>query len=152
MTPQTDGHITSKHVTIQLSTDGSVWSVDISGSATMLTPSGGETMTGSSHTFEGDDPIIGIGKHNPVTLGFRFPYTEEEGEACDLVDGFRVNQDPVWVRYRPRGAASGAWEFTGRGYFITPVTPATDATTGDIVGVDVNWFGAAMTRSTQGTT
>jgi len=148
--PQTTGHITSKNVELELSTDGENWThIDCSSGA--VTPSGGVTMTGSTHVFCEHLPLIGAGNIEPTTLGIRLVYTEVENESCDLIDGFRVNQALVWLRYRPKGAESGAWEFTGQGYFITPITPAADATSADILTVDVDWFGVELALGVQGT-
>ncbi|MBU0847017.1 hypothetical protein KKH23_07475 [Patescibacteria group bacterium] len=141
---QTEGQITSKHVILEVSTDGIDWSADLSGDATVVTPSGGESMTGSTHTFEGHYPLVGIGKHNPVSLDITYPYTEVDNETADLIDGFFVNETMCWVRYRPAG--TGGWTFTGQGYFVTPITPTTDATTADIIANTVTWFGAKLER------
>jgi len=152
MSPQTVGHITSKHVTLALSADGIDWSADVSGSVTAVTPGGGESMTGSSHVFGAHIPIIGIGKKNPVTYVIRYPYTEVDAEMADLIDGYFENQDLCYLRYRPRGSQADGWEFTGAGYWTTPVTPATDATTADIVSNEATWFGVELARGDQATT
>ena len=142
---QTEGQITGKHVCFQISADGVTWTASLDGSISGVAPSGGDSMTGSTHTFEGHNPIIGIGKNEPVTLDVTFIYTEVGGEAADLIDGYKVNQDLCWIRYRPN-CVSGNWEFVGKGYWTTAVTPTTDATTGDIVSGTATWFGGALER------
>lgn len=158
MAPQTNGQITSKHATLEISGDqvaayGDVtnW-VDISGSVNSVEPSGGAHMTGSTNTLGPfHDPLIGIGKKEAVEATIKAVYTEEAGEAVDLITGYALNQQQVWLRHRPKGSASGAWEFVGRGYFTEEPKVATDASSGDIILVEVPWFGKNWTQRVQGT-
>lgn len=154
---QTEGHITSKHVTLEVSPDQvsnmadvANW-YDISGSSNAVSVGGGEHMTGSTHTFEGHAPLTGIGGKNPITLGLRLIYTEEAEESVDLLKGYCDNQTKIWLRYRPKGAEAGAWQFVGRGHIVGPVIPSTDKTSADIVTVETDWFGAELTLGQQAT-
>ena len=149
--PQTDGQITAKHSTLEVAADCLNY-LDISGSSNSFDPGGsGAHMTGSTHTFAEHLPLIGLGKKEPVTATIRIVYTEEDNEAADIIDGFFTNQTLHCLRWRPAGAGAGNWQFIGRGYFITPITPAGDATSGDIITVEVTWFGAELPMSPQAT-
>jgi len=142
----TVGHMTAKHSYIEVSHDGATWT-GINGSVSAVTPSGGDHMTGTLHVFGGHWPLIGIGKRNPSSWTIRYPYTEVENEFTDLVDGYFENQDPVYIRWRPKGNAAGNWQFVGWGYFLNPVHPASDSTTGDLLANEVTWFGTEVERS-----
>jgi len=151
--------MTSKHATLELSSDDTgnyndvaVW-IDISGSANSVEPSGGASMTGAAHTMgEFHLPLIGIGKREPVEATIKSIYTEETGEAVDLIDGFAENQTLVWLRHRPKGPVAGAWEWVGRGYFTERPKVATDAESGDILIVETPWWGREWDLRGQGTT
>ena len=106
-------------------------------------------MTGSSHVFCEHIPLVGLGKREPLEATVRIIYTEEESEAADLIDGFFTNQTRVYLRWRPAGSAAGNWEWTTRGYFTGPVVPAGDATSADILTVEVPWFGADISMGPQ---
>ena len=156
MSVQTVGEMTSKHSTLEVSADQVDAYADVvnwthlGGSANSVTPGGGEHMTGSSHTFTGHDPVIGIGKRNPITHTVRIVYTEEESEAADLIDGFYENQTKVWLRHKP-GGDDGHGVFVVRGWFTGRVEPPTDATSGDILLVEVPFFGRAYPMVSQPT-
>ena len=141
---QTAGHGTAKHQELHVSTDGSTWT-DISGSYNAFTPSGGDHMIGDTHTARGHAPITGIGKRTAIDATIRVIYTEEEGEAYDLLRGFYENQDPVYVRHRPFGASG--WSFIGQGHIVNCPSPTADSTSGDILVVEAAWHGAELALS-----
>ncbi|HUV67128.1 MAG TPA: hypothetical protein VMW24_24785 [Sedimentisphaerales bacterium] len=157
--PQTDGHMTSKHSTLEVSSDqvsavGNVttWT-DISGSSNALTPSGGDHMTGYTHSFgEFHDPLTGIGKVEPASVVARAIYTEEDEESTDLFQGFYENETRIWMRYRPAGAGAGNWEYIFHGHVVGPCIPSSDATTADILLVEATLWGVYKGRLGQGTT
>lgn len=159
MSEQTTGQITSKHSTLEVSSDQVAaysdvgnW-IDLSGSVSAFEPTGGASMTGSTHTYGPHHlPLIGIGKREPVEATVRIIYTEEDAEATDLIDGFAENQTLVWLRHRPKGAVAGAWEFVGRGYFTERPKVAPDATSADILLCEVPWFGRELDLRVSGTT
>ena len=145
---QTIGHMTSKHSTLEVSKDG-VNYTDLGNSTNSFAPAGGSHGVGSTHTFTGTTPVVGLGRKEPITATIRMVYTEVDGEAADLFDGFFNNQDEIWVRYRPKGAAVGSWEFVGRGYCPDPIVPASDATSSDIIVKEVTWFGTELPMGPQ---
>ena len=149
--PQTDGHMTSKHSTIEVSTDEGVNYTDISCSANAFEPNPGAHMTGSAHVFCEPLPLVALGNIEPSEATLRLIYTEDEGEAVDLIEGFVTNQTKVWLRWRPKGPGAGNWEWTGGGYFTTLPIPAGDSDSGDILAVEVPWFGVGLTSAPQAT-
>lgn len=145
---QTIGHMTSKHSVLYVSTDG-VNYTDLGGSSNSFSPAGGSHGIGSTHTFTGTEPVVGLGRKELVTATIRLIYTEVDGEAADLFDGFFNNQDQIWVRWRPAGDGVGKWEWLGVGYCPDPVTPAGDATSSDIIVKEVTWVGKALSMGPQ---
>ena len=145
---QTVEQMTSKHSTLAVAADCLNYT-DISGSSNKFDPSGGEHMTGATHTFEGHDPLIALGKKEAYTGTISAIYTEEDTEAADLLQGFYDNQDRICVRYRPKGDGVGNWEWIYSVYIVGPVTPVSDATTGDILVKDVPWIGTLLSYGPQ---
>ena len=146
---QTTGHLSAVNATIEVSTDNATWT-DISGSANSVSPDGGERMTGEGYTLGSTDTaLIAIGKKQPIALKLRIIYTEETDEAAYLIDGYYDNKTYVYLRYRPKGASVGAWQFVGRGYFTKPVVPPSDSGSADILMVEENWWGVELPITVQ---
>lgn len=148
--PQTTGQMTAKHSTLEVSTDNVIWT-DISCSASAFEPNPGGHMTGSGHVFCAPLPLVGIGNIEPTEATVKIMYTEDESEAADLIEGFFTNQTFVYLRWRPAGAGAGNWEWSGGGYFTGPPIPAGDSDSGDLLTVEVPFFGAGLTRAAQAT-
>ena len=157
--PQTNEHMTSKHATLEISSDDTwvyddvaAWE-DISGSANSVEPGGGASGTGAAHSL-GDFhlPLIGIGKRDPAELTIKAVYTENAAEATALLDGYAEAQTKVWLRHRPRGPEAGAWEWAGRGYITERAKVSTDAESSDILIVEFPWFGREWDLHGQATT
>ena len=156
MTVQTIGQGTSKHSTFEVSADQVAAYDDVvnwthlGGSVSVLTPGGGDHMTGSAHTFAEHTPLTALGKINPITHTVRIIYTEEESEAADLIDGFFENQTRVWIRYKPFGT-DGSGVFIYRGFFTGPVVPPSDAGSADILTAEIPFFGRSYPMQSQPT-
>lgn len=145
---QTTGWITGKDLTIEVSTDDSTYT-SIGGSSNSVEPGGGASKKGSAHTFGTMPPIVSIGKPEAVDLKLNILYTEVSGEAADLLQGYFENQTAVYLRYRPKGAGTGLWQFKGLGYFYTPVTPKIDSDNANPIAVTINWWGAQLAKTAQ---
>lgn len=143
--------MTAQDSTLEVAAD-CVNYLNISGSSNSFDPGGsGAITTGFVNTFGSLYPAIGLGKFEPVTATVRIIYSEVPNEAADIVDGFLRNKTLHCLRWRPAGSGAGNWQFVGRGYFINPITPAGDATSSDILTVEVTWFGDQLPMSPQAT-
>ena len=107
---QTVGHMTSKHSTVEVAAN-CVDYTDVSGSTNKFDPTGGEHEVGTSYTFEGYSALLALGRLAPYTGTLTAIYTEVDGEAADLLQGFYENQTRICVRHRPAGAGAGNWEW-----------------------------------------
>jgi len=145
---QTIRQMTSKDLEVHVSADGGEWT-DISGSSAAWSPSGGERETGSAHTAGDADPVVGIGPKGPASGSLRIIYTEETSEAADLIDGYYENGTYMYLRARVKGSTVGDWQWTSKGYFAGPTFPEADASSGDILVVEVPWHGTPWTQSAQ---
>lgn len=145
---QTSHHMTSQDLEIHVSTDAGEWT-DISGSSAAWSTDGGERETGTEYTAGSVDPLIGVGPMSPGTGTLRFIYTEAANEATDIINGYAENGTRVYLRARPRGSTVGYWQWTSRGHFLKRVTPAVDASSGDILTCEVPWFGTPWADTVQ---
>lgn len=62
--------------------------VDVSGSTNQVNNPEQSRMSGEAYTFTGDTAIVKAGKREPVEVGFRCVYTEEDAEAWEIMRGF----------------------------------------------------------------
>ena len=147
---QTAGHMTSKHSTLEVAADCLNYT-DISGSSNKFDPTGGEHMVGTTHSFEGYQALVALGRIEPYTGTITAIYTEVDSESADLLQGFYENQDRICVRHRPAGAGVGNWEWIFSILITGPIVPMTDATSGDIIIKDVPWTGTLLSWGPQAT-
>jgi len=147
---QTNAQMTSKHSALAVAADCLNYT-DISGSSNKFDPTGGGHMVGSTHTFEGDQALVNLGKIENYTGTITAIYTEEDSEAADLLQGFYENQTRICVRHRPAGDGAGNWEWIFSIFITGPVVPTTDATSGDILIKDVPWVGTLLSFGPQAT-
>lgn len=103
---QITGFFSAKDARIEVSTDGTTWT-DISGAANSVTPSGGGRMTGETYTFDGDNPIVTVGKSQPWDLTITAVYTEGATDVFMLLLPIWESGGDVWVRYAPKGGQTG---------------------------------------------
>ena len=104
---QTTGAIDRANFEVEVSTDGTTWN-KIDSEATTVAASGGDQITGSVNTADGNAPIVTAGgKTGPITLTFNGVYTKTSNEAFDrLRDRFEdatPGNRTMYVRYAPEG-------------------------------------------------
>jgi len=145
---QTVQHMTSKDLEVHVSADGGEWT-DVSGTAASWSPAGGERETGFAHTAGDADPVVGIGPKAPASGTLTVVYTEQTNEDADLLDGYYEAGTYMYLRARPRGSTVAYWQWTSKGYFTGPTVPVADASSGDVLTVDVPWHGTPWTQSAQ---
>jgi hypothetical protein len=104
-----------------------VWT-DISGAANTLNVTGGARQTGETYTFDGDNPLVTVGKSTPVDIACTFVYTEGNTDAFETLRAPWESGADVWVRWWPRGGQTGEFGFTsGPGKLSAFSYPGVDA-------------------------
>lgn len=103
--PQTTGAFSPANFQIEVSLNGSSWT-DISGSANSVSRDGGDQMTGTQFTANGDVPVVvNSNKRDAVTLTISIIYTEVPGEAFQTVYDRYIGADKtIYLRYAPKGS------------------------------------------------
>ena len=115
--PQTTGALVGSGAKVEYSLDASgtvgTW-VNMSGYAASVEVSGGEQVTGSQMTLDGDAAIVrGANKTEPFTITVSVVYTEADSQPFDaLWDRFKTaSTKTVALRWSPSGGAGGAIQF-----------------------------------------
>ncbi len=128
---QTTGAATLRNAKIEFSTNASDW-VDISGVTNKIDPSGYAVKSGEVWTADGDDPIIGVGKNEPLEVDVTVVYTENSTEGYLYMHGYKVNKTAIKLRWAPKGGTTGSYRYTtGTGYVIECLPPGGDVDSGD---------------------
>src|SRR5512138_502700 len=101
---QTTNSVWGGAAKVEISTNGSSWT-DISGHSAKVTPSGGDRQTGQAYTFDGEDPIVKVGKKNPREMRVDIIYTEETNDAFEVARAQfeAAGGGAMYVRYSPDG-------------------------------------------------
>lgn len=148
--PQTTGQTTFVDAYIAISINGSVYT-DISGIANELTVEGGSRQSGEAYTAEGDTPIIGSGKREPLNVKMKIVYTESGSEGFEILRGQyeTAGGGAVYVKWSPKGNDPGEYVYTTTagvlvdfGYPGGPVEP------GDPLTVEMGVKVAAIIKTT----
>lgn len=109
--PQATNAISSVNFSVEVSTNGSVWT-DIGGHATTVEVDGGERKVGKGFTFVGDTPILFRGKRDSIQLKVRSLYSEGASDVFEIVrNAYDTNSD-LYLRWSPQGGQSGEFMFT----------------------------------------
>lgn len=106
------GSITEIEYSINASGTTGSWT-DISGYAASVSISGGEQVTGSTMTMDGDAAIVtGSNKTEPFTVEFSIVYTDTDAQPFDaLWDRFKGAAKTVAVRWTYAGSGSGKQQY-----------------------------------------
>lgn len=130
---QTTGAISSKDFKIESSVNGSSWE-DQSGIAMKIDPTGGERATGEGYTFDGDVPVVTVGKRASMMVNVEYLYTEG---ASDFFEDARAAYEAgtaFYIRWSPKGGQTGEFQFTtAQGVIKNFKYPPGDANSGEPV-------------------
>lgn len=107
--------------------------VDISGSSQSIDAVTAEIDSSETQTFDGDHPIILMGKFMKTEITVNILYTETANEAFDLVHTLWANKTATKVKWIPSGAGGVAMESLATGYIKSVNFPAIDASSADAV-------------------
>lgn len=144
---KTVGALSAKNVKLEVSPDNATW-INISGSSNAITPSGGKAKTGEMNVFGDSAPVTVMGNSDPVELTIVAIYTEVDEEAVDVMGDAYTAGVSYYLRYSPKGGASGTWMFTSdEGNFIQAVTPEVNADDTKPVTVKAVFRCGKMTKS-----
>lgn len=145
---QTQNAITFANCKVEISTDGSTWT-DISGFATSVSLSGGDRQTGTAFTFDGDTAIVKGGKREPLEVEVNIVYTEGVSDPFETVRAAYEAGSALYVRWSPKGGASGDFLFTSDAGIVTnPIYPTGEAGSGDPAAVSFTLLTPKVTKST----
>lgn len=137
---QTNDALSSKDVDVEIYVDSTGDTAptldadytDICGFSTSVEPDEQTRQTGTTMTLCGDTAIITTGKREPVGVAFNFVYTENDVDAFKVVRDAHEAGYRVWVRWFPKGRASGNKEFRVENVPIAGFTdPPADAGSAD---------------------
>ena len=104
---------------VGISSDGTTWT-DISGHANKVSPSGGDRQSGQAYTFDGEYPIVKVGKKNTRSTRVDIIYTEVNTDAFTLA---KTQFDAsgggtLYVRWSPGAGDIGDLLFTTDAGFV----------------------------------
>lgn len=106
------GSITEIEYSFNASGTAGTW-VDISGYAASVSVSGGEQVTGTAMTMDGDAAIVtGSNKTEPFTVEFSIVYTDADSQPYDaLWDRFKGADKTVALRWTYAGTGTGKQQY-----------------------------------------
>jgi hypothetical protein len=96
---------------IEIKIAAGTWT-DIGGVSTKIDVSGGDRKSGEAWTAVGDSPVLTKGKREKFTIKGSVVYTENVSDAWKLLHDAYRNGDDVQVRWTPRGAGTGHFQFS----------------------------------------
>ena len=105
---------------VGISTDGSTWT-DISGHSQKVTPGGGNRRVGEKWTFDGEDPIVKVGKKNSRQTRVDIIYTEQSADAFEAARAQfeAAGGGTLYVRWSPGGGDVGDRGYTTDAGFVS---------------------------------
>lgn len=123
--------------------------VDYSGSGNAIEMSGGDRMSSEAYTSDGDTPIVSEGKREPLEITVKGLYTEVAAELTEFLRAKYEANERIYLRWSPTQAdVSGDFIYTTtRAVIINPVYPSGDASSADLIPVEVTLRCAEVVKS-----
>ena len=105
---------------VEISINGSDWTV-ISGHAQRVMPDEVTRRTGEKWTFDGEYPIVKVGKRNSIGITVGIIYTEQAADANDIVRGQFESEGggTLYLRWSPSGGSGGDYQYTTDAGFVS---------------------------------
>jgi len=139
--------ISFKSCKVEVSPNGTTWT-DISAHAVAVEVSGGDRGVGNVFFFGADVPVLIAGAREPIEITVRAAYTEATGEAFELARAAYEDGSPFYVRFSPKGGASGTFLFTSDAGLVKSLKyPQGEAGSGDPVLVEFVVTTPKLTKS-----
>lgn len=117
--------ISFSNARIEISFDGTTYT-DISGQANQLEVSGGDRQTSDAFIFSQDYPDIITGKREALQVRVNLYYDEANTNFTNVENAY-LNGSLVYLRWSPRGGASGQFRYDCNGYIQAFTYPAGQA-------------------------
>lgn len=128
---QVTGVLSGRISKIEYATDYSTYT-DLSGGANSISVSGADRKSGEAWTFDGDTPIVTIGKLEPAEITVRSLYVDSSVGHFAVISGMKRNATPMNIRWAYDTDTTGSWRFTTvTGYVISCMQPEAEADPGD---------------------
>lgn len=144
---QTTGAMSFRNAKIEISTNGTTWT-DISGFANEISLSGGDRQLGEAFTFDGDTPIIVVGKRSTLDVTVKALYTEGSNDPFEIVRAAYEGGTNLYVRWSPKGGSTGAFIYTSdAGYVQNAPYPVGSASSADAVLLEFTVKTPRITKS-----
>jgi hypothetical protein len=117
-------------VAVLYSDDGTNFT-DMSGTANAVNVSGFNRQSGEAYSFDGDHPVIGHGKREPLEVEVNMIYTELAAEMFFLTWAEFDADDghDYWIRWVPK--VGGSTYTTDTGILLACLPPNAEAAPGD---------------------
>ena len=150
---QTTNSIWGGAAKIEMSIDGSDWD-DISGHAQKVMPDAAARRVGEKYTFDGETPIVKVGKRESIGISVSIIYTEEAADAFEVARGQfeSTGGGSFYLRWSPAGGSGGDKQYTTDEGFVKsfPYAPVDSEEDGPM-SLDFEMQCADITSSTVST-
>lgn len=123
---QTTGAITGAAAVVSLKVASGSY-VDYSGQAQSVDEVTATRASSTAFTFDGDNPIVLLGKEQPVEVTVNFLYTEVALELWEIAEAAFQAGSTVQVKWEPQGTAGKQIETIAGGYITSITFPAVSA-------------------------
>jgi len=128
---QITGALSGRIAKVEYSTNYSTYT-DLSGGANSISVDGGDRKSGEAWTFDGDKPIITVGKLEPAEITIKSLYVDSSVAHFAVISSMKNNATPTNVRFAYDTDTTGSWRFTSdTGYVISCKPPEAEADPGD---------------------
>lgn len=128
---QITGAISARSAKVEYSTNYSTYT-DLSGGATSISVNGGDRISGEAYTFDGETPVITVGKMTPAEITVKSLYVSVSTGHFAIMSDMKAKATPLNVRWAYDTATTGSWRFTtATGFLTSAPPPAADAASGD---------------------
>lgn len=116
---QTTNSIWGGAAKVEISINGTQWT-NISGHSAKVSPGGGDRQAGKAYTFDGEYPIVKVGKKNERQTRVDIIYTEETADAFEVARAqFNAAGGGVmYARWSPGGGVAGDFLYTTDAGFV----------------------------------
>jgi hypothetical protein len=116
---QTTNSVWGGAAKVEFSTNGSDWT-DFSGHSQNVTPDAVTRRIGEKWTFDGEYPIVKVGKRNSIGIMVGVIYTEEATDAFEVVRAqFEADGGgTLYLRWSPAGGSGGDFQYTTDAGFV----------------------------------
>jgi hypothetical protein len=128
---QVTGAMSGRIAKVEFSTNFSTYT-DLSGGANSIEVDGGDRMSGEAWTFDGDKPVVTVGKLSPAEITVRSLYVDSSVSHFAVISGLKNAATPMNIRWAYDTDTTGAWRFTAdTGYVIDAKPPRAEAEPGE---------------------